>query len=64
MDIDHLQPKVWSFIMLFFMPVRQVSIAEDAKLQTWDDIDSKSIDTSCQKYHDTAIHHCLKVLEA
>ena len=24
---------------------------------------SKSIGASCQKYHDTAIHHCLKVLE-
>ena len=25
---------------------------------------SKSINVSCQKYHDKAIYHCLKVLEA
>ena len=30
----------------------------------WDDTGSKCIDASCQKYHDTAIYHCLKVLEA
>ena len=33
-------------------------------LWRWDDTGFKSIDVSCQKYHDTAIHHCLKVLEA
>ena len=30
----------------------------------WDDTGSNSIDASCQKYHNMAIHHCLKVLEA
>ena len=32
--------------------------------QRWDDTGSKSIDTSCQKYHSTVMHHCLKVFEA